>query len=548
MIARRSRRRRTGIVLAALALGVAAAGLPQDAPVRRPLSPGAVALMLAGKIGPAELARWREALADPRAETRAAVARAARVSGATGLVPALLGAVAVEKDRAAAREELMVLGRLDPGESDEALFTAAKRFEGALDGTLARSLALRGPQALPLVPRLGGLALTEFDWSDFFAWATSEGREGLPEAAAQAVALANPTPWAVVLSMARRTGAVIDEAVMARALGSDSAGVRERTYWHLVASAGGGSKKLEPVLAAAPEARSAPGVDPLALLALELLGRTLGRPETDRTALIQGLSAADRRRLPGDARALAALRGPEKAAYGVARFDDPGAVEATLKAVKKLASVVPVARERRVRTASDLTPGLAADVMALTGCSPSDEPRWAALEVRHDEKGAVAALGLSRSEDLGACEPAARALLLMASAPTDRPFRPRETDHLALPLLAEFTACLAEPEPSSPPAGGGPGHDTLVPGQKTKSTPARYPPAAARERRQGTVVVQIGASPSGCVRSAEVLAGDHVDLEAEALRTVVRWRYTPTLLDGRPVPTVMTVAVNFRLN
>jgi len=186
--------------------------------------------------------------------------------------------------------------------------------------------------------------------------------------------------------------------------------------------------------------------------------------------------------------------------------------------------------------------------MALTGCSPSDEPRWAALEVRHDEKGAVAALGLSRSEDLGACEPAARALLLMASAPTDRPFRPRETDNLALPLLAEFTACLAEPEPSSPPAGRGPGHDTLVPGQKTKSTPAHYPPAAARERRQGTVVVQIGASPFGLRSIGGGPRGRTRDLEAEALRTVVRWRYTPTLLDGQPVPAVMTVAVHFRLN
>jgi TonB family protein len=398
------------------------------------------------------------------------------------------------------------------------------------------------------VPRLGGLALTEADWTAFLAWATSEGREGLPEAAAQAVALGSPSAWAAVLSMARRTGTVIDEAVTARAIGSDSAGVRERTYWHLVASAGGGGKALEPVLAAAPEARPAPGVDPLALLAFELLGRTLGRPATDRTALIQGLSAADRRRLPGDARALAALRGPEKAAYGVARFDDPEAVDGIFKAVKKAKDTLPVARERRVRTVSDLTPGLAADVMALTGCSPSGEPRWAALEVRHDEKGAVAALGLSRSEDLGACEPSARALLLMASAPTDRPFRPRETDMLVLPLLADFTGCLAEPEPSPPPAGGSPGRDTLVPGQKTKSTAARYPSAAARERRQGAVVLQIGVNPSGCVRSAEVLGGEHVDLEAEALRTVVQWRYAPTLLDGRAVPTVLTVTVNFRLN
>ena len=38
------------------------------------------------------------------------------------------------------------------------------------------------------------------------------------------------------------------------------------------------------------------------------------------------------------------------------------------------------------------------------------------------------------------------------------------------------------------------------------------------------------------------------DLAAEALRSVVQWRYTPTLLNGVPVPVIMTVTVNFRLN
>jgi len=28
----------------------------------------------------------------------------------------------------------------------------------------------------------------------------------------------------------------------------------------------------------------------------------------------------------------------------------------------------------------------------------------------------------------------------------------------------------------------------------------------------------------------------------------MRWRYTPTLVDGEPVPVIMTVTVNFRLS
>jgi len=36
-------------------------------------------------------------------------------------------------------------------------------------------------------------------------------------------------------------------------------------------------------------------------------------------------------------------------------------------------------------------------------------------------------------------------------------------------------------------------------------------------------------------------------LDAAALDAVRQWVYAPTLLDGAPVPVVMTVTVNFRL-
>jgi periplasmic protein TonB len=36
-------------------------------------------------------------------------------------------------------------------------------------------------------------------------------------------------------------------------------------------------------------------------------------------------------------------------------------------------------------------------------------------------------------------------------------------------------------------------------------------------------------------------------LAAAAVEAVRQWEYTPTLLEGVPVPVVMTVTVNFRL-
>jgi periplasmic protein TonB len=37
-------------------------------------------------------------------------------------------------------------------------------------------------------------------------------------------------------------------------------------------------------------------------------------------------------------------------------------------------------------------------------------------------------------------------------------------------------------------------------------------------------------------------------LDEAALRAVREWRFTPTLLNGEPVPVVMTVTVSFALN
>src|SRR6266496_3688376 len=111
------------LILLAVAL-VPVFARPREGDSPQPLSPGTVALLLDGKVGPAEQARWAEALADPRAETRAAAARVAGVAGAVGVVPALLKAVQAETDVGAAREEFLALGTLAPGTADEELFAA----------------------------------------------------------------------------------------------------------------------------------------------------------------------------------------------------------------------------------------------------------------------------------------------------------------------------------------------------------------------------------------------------------------------------------------
>lgn len=73
-----------------------------------------------------------------------------------------------------------------------------------------------------------------------------------------------------------------------------------------------------------------------------------------------------------------------------------------------------------------------------------------------------------------------------------------------------------------------------------------YPPEAMASRPQGTVIIEATIGTDGTVQNAKVLRSIPL-LDDAALAAVRQWRFTPTLVNGQPVPVVMTVAVNFRL-
>ncbi len=74
-----------------------------------------------------------------------------------------------------------------------------------------------------------------------------------------------------------------------------------------------------------------------------------------------------------------------------------------------------------------------------------------------------------------------------------------------------------------------------------------YPPIARQARVQGVVVLECTISPQGRVTDVRVVRGIPL-LDASAIEAVKQWVYTPTLLNGVPVPVIMTVTVNFRIS
>ena len=86
----------------------------------------------------------------------------------------------------------------------------------------------------------------------------------------------------------------------------------------------------------------------------------------------------------------------------------------------------------------------------------------------------------------------------------------------------------------------------ISPPTKTKDVPPVYPPVAQSARVQGIVILEAVIGPSGTVTDVKVLRSVPL-LDEAAITAVKQWEYTPTLLNGVPVPVIMTVTVNFTL-
>ncbi len=136
------------------------------------------------------------------------------------------------------------------------------------------------------------------------------------------------------------------------------------------------------------------------------------------------------------------------------------------------------------------------------------------------------------------------------------------------PAFVEGVSPAAFPPPPPPPPRPSPGASskhvarqaeeapTLAPirvggeirePRKTRHVNPVYPKDAIASRIQGVVILECTISPQGKVVAVKSLRGVPM-LDKAAIEAVKQWEYTPTLLNGVPVPVVMTVTVNFKLS
>ena len=110
-------------------------------------------------------------------------------------------------------------------------------------------------------------------------------------------------------------------------------------------------------------------------------------------------------------------------------------------------------------------------------------------------------------------------------------------------VAATVPSVPTPPPPAQPvPVGG-----RIKEPTKIRHVPPVYPSIAQQARVDGIVIIEAIIGIDGRVKEARVLRSKPL-LEDAALEAVRQWVFTPTTLNGVPVPVIMTVTVHFKLN
>ena len=101
------------------------------------------------------------------------------------------------------------------------------------------------------------------------------------------------------------------------------------------------------------------------------------------------------------------------------------------------------------------------------------------------------------------------------------------------------------PPPVRPPDPVRPGGVIKYP-TKVHHVPPVYPRLAQDAKVEGLVILEAIIAVDGRVQDVKILRSKPL-LDQAAIDAVRQWRFTPTLLNGVPVPVIMTVTVKFEL-
>jgi TonB family protein len=495
---------------------------------------------------PESQALLRSGLLDENPSVRSAAARVVHVKGESALLPEVRAALSKEKDADAALEEAWVLGDLDGTDASDSVIVEAVAKPDVWNQTLAGFAAGRGPRLSSLWGKLrdgiqkepgaliGGLerGLHQDSGTMLASYALRDGMEDLVEKL-----LLGDTVY-------------VERPIVMVALSSASSRIRSLAYLYL-ADLGADLKMTELPERKAPESLEE-------RVTAHLFEASQGPSRTEKLVDLATLLKGDeetarglRAMLNQKGNAARGLSAEEREIlYRAAGFQNVDVERASRKTFRTPPSSIvprPAASTLVVRSPAGHPPDFVRSVLEATDCKGA-ELSFDGTEVTYLTGGRPGRIALVRSnKSARGCGEAAQLLgaTSVASGGNSHVL-------MILPERPEFLACLAEtakptPRPPASEQGARVGGSIKEP-TKIRNVPPVYPDADKVNRVQGMVILEATIRESGCVSAIKVLKGVETLLDLSAIDAVSGWRYSQTLIHGIPVPVIMTVTVNFRLN
>lgn len=173
-----------------------------------------------------------------------------------------------------------------------------------------------------------------------------------------------------------------------------------------------------------------------------------------------------------------------------------------------------------------------------------------------------------KSKEITVLLPPQEDVFLIVSVPSDRNcpgdgsrgkllnVLPGAIEHVSVGSLGCYSAILGKSAPMAqpqstrlvpPPVNDLPGQIRVVPPRLIDSVVAKYSPEALEARYEGICLLQLVVDADGRATDVHVMRALGINLDENAIKAVMQYRFKPGTIDGRPTPMRISIAVPFRL-
>lgn len=503
-----------------------------------------VAYLVLEKDASAIVEPLRGALASSDALVRSTAARVAGVRDEKSLVGSLRTAVEHEKDASAAREELRAIALLGAAEDVDFAIAAATKWPASVDNDVAQAIARRG----------GGEAIDFYITklshtrtlarADFFREALWGRPQATVAAAARLVGNRDERGWLAFLKVMRDSNVPVAPSVIGASFDSASEPIRVASIWYAVEAYAQDPAGVPPSIhdfVATPRE----DVSDREAFGRELVRRIAGTEKHETDRWVAWLESADADHLLGHA----------SRAVEMLLTDREYAVRQQRCGTQPVSCDMPEKRPTRSFPIKAVPPA----AFQLPGELPagiSDELSrcgggWLGLAgASVDAAGRVQTVDFARMGRTG-CLRQIETMLRLSYATNTSIMSPLSMPDIVLARAPRAPLCLEEDAPSN---------DTVLPLSRTggdvvapvkiHSVDPYFPESVRRDMRSGAsslVILEAVITKHGCIRSIRPVAqSPFPDLNGAAIYAMSQWKFSPGLLNGKPVDVIYNMTVNFK--